>query len=165
MASTILAVLLAPLLAARLYVLRSPREHAVSAGWLAGALVQAAFIIPLAAGGRSRLHPGSLTPPGPSLAYYAHAVLLPSLGWHASWWLRSLAGAGAATAIAAAVLAAAFALILLTQPGARPFVLAALAAGGWCSRWQPSPSTARRPSSRRFPPGREAPGTPSWPAS
>jgi hypothetical protein len=129
MASTILAVLLAPLLAARLYVLRSPREHAVSAGWLAGALVQAAFIIPLAAGGRSRLHPGSLTPPGPSLAYYAHAVLLPSLGWHASWWLRSLAGAGAATAIAAAVLAAAFALILLTQPGARPFVLAALAAG------------------------------------
>jgi hypothetical protein len=56
-------------------------------------------------------------------------VLLPSLGWHASWWLRSLAGADAATAIAAAVLAAAFALILLTQPGARLFVLTALAAG------------------------------------
>ena len=36
MASNILAVLLVPLLVARLYVLRRPREHAVSAGWLAG---------------------------------------------------------------------------------------------------------------------------------
>ena len=41
MASNILAALLAPLLVARLYVLRRPREHAVSAGWLAGGLVQA----------------------------------------------------------------------------------------------------------------------------
>jgi len=63
MASIILAALLAPLLAARLYVLRRPREHAVSAGWLAGCLVQAAFVIPLALHGRSRLHLKSLLRP------------------------------------------------------------------------------------------------------
>ena len=33
----------------------------------------------------------SLTPPGQSLAFYDHVVLLPSLGWHTSWWLRSFA--------------------------------------------------------------------------
>jgi len=55
MASNILAVLLAPLLVARLYVLRRPREHAVSAGWLAGCLVQAAFVISGVLHGHSRL--------------------------------------------------------------------------------------------------------------
>ena len=35
-ASTTIAVLYAPLLAIRLYVLRRPRDHAVTAGWLAG---------------------------------------------------------------------------------------------------------------------------------
>ena len=129
MASNILAALLAPLLVARLYVLRRPREHAVSAGWLAGCLVQAVFVIPLALHGHSRLHPGSLTPPGQSLAFYGHVVLPPSLGWHTSWWLRSLAGANGATAIAAVVLAVSFGLILLTQPGARLFVVTAVAAG------------------------------------
>jgi hypothetical protein len=129
MASNILAALLAPLLVARLYVLRRPREHAVSAGWLAGCLVQAAFIIPLALHGRSRLHPGSLTPPGQSLAFYGHVVLLPSLGWHTSWWLRSFAGADGAAAIAAVVLAVSFGVILITQPGARLFVVTALAFG------------------------------------
>ena len=129
MASNILAALLAPLLVARLYVLRRPREHAVSAGWLAGCLVQAAFVIPLALHGRSRLHRNSLTPPGQSLAFYGHAVLLPSLGWHTSWWLRSFAGANGAAAIAAVVLAVSFGLILVTQPGARLFVVTALAAG------------------------------------
>ena len=129
MASTTLAALLAPLLAARLYVLRRPREHAVSAGWLAGCLVQAAFIVPLALHGRSRLHPNSLTPPGQSLAYYGHVVLPESLGWHMSWWLRSFAGANGAAAIAAVVLGVSFGLILATQPGARLFVLTALAVG------------------------------------
>jgi hypothetical protein len=127
MASNILAVLLAPLLAARLYALRRPREHAVTAGWLAGFVVQAAIF--LSGGhGHSRfdlIH----APPGQSLAFYGHAVLAPSLGWHASWWLRSFAGANGAAAIAAVVLAASFALILATQPGARPFVVTALAAG------------------------------------
>src|SRR5215469_6362760 len=129
MASNILAALLAPLLVARLYVLRRPREHAVTAGWLAGCLVQAAFVIPLALHGRSRLHLNRLTPPGQSLAFYGHVVLLPSLGWYTSWWLRSFAGADGAAAIAAVVLAVSFGVILITQPGARLFVVTALAFG------------------------------------
>jgi len=129
MASNILAVLLAPLLVARLYVLRRPREHAVSAGWLAGCLVQAVWVISDALHGHSRLNLDSLTPPGQSLAFYGHGVLLPSLGWHTSWWLRSFAGANGATVIAAVVLAVSFGLILVTQPGARLFVVTALAVG------------------------------------
>ena len=128
MASNILAVLLAPLLVARLYVLRRPREHAVSAGWLAGCLVQAAYVIPLGLNSQSRLD-HSLTPLRQSLAFYGHVVLLPSLGWHASWWLRSFAGANGAAAIAAVVLAVSFGLILVTQPGARLFVVTAVAVG------------------------------------
>ena len=129
MASNILAVLLAPLLVARLYVLRRPREHAVSAGWLAGCLVQATFVISGALHGHSRLNLDSLTPPGQSLAFYGHVVLLPSLGWHTSWWLRSFAGANGAAAIAAVVLAVSFGLILVTQPGARLFVVTAAVVG------------------------------------
>lgn len=128
MASNILAVLLAPLLVARLYVLRRPREHAVSMGWLVGCVVQAAYVIPLALHGHSRLD-HSLTPPRQSLAFYGHGVLLPSLGWHTSWWLRSVAGANGAAAIAAVVLAVSFGLILVTQPGARLFVVTAVAVG------------------------------------
>jgi hypothetical protein len=128
MASNILAVLLVPLLVARLYVLRRPREHAVSAGWLAGCLVQAAYVIPLGLNSQSRLD-HSLTPLRQSLAFYGHVVLLPSLGWHTSWWLRSFAGANGAAAIAAVVLAVSFGLILVTQPGARLFVVTAVAVG------------------------------------
>jgi len=129
MASNILAALLVPLLIARLYVLRHPREHAVTAGWVAGCLVQAPFVISDALHGRSRFDLYSLTPPGQSLAFYPHVVLLPSLGWHASWWLRSFAGANGASAIAAVVLAVSFGLILITQPGARLFVVTAVAVG------------------------------------
>jgi len=128
MASNILAVLLAPLLVARLYVLRRPREHAVSAGWLAGCLVQAAFVISGVLHGHSRLYLKHATP-GQSLAFYGHAVVLPSLGWHTSWWLRSFAGANGAAAIAVVVLAASLGLILVTQPGARLFVVTAIAFG------------------------------------
>jgi hypothetical protein len=128
MASNVLAVLLAPLLVARLYALRRPREHAVTAGWLAGCLVQAAVVIRLALHGQSRFD-HSLTPPGQVLAFYGHAVLLPSLGWHTSWWLRSFAGANGATAIAAVILAVSFGLILITQPGARLFAVTAVAVG------------------------------------
>jgi hypothetical protein len=127
MASNILAVLLAPLLVARLYVLRRPREHAVSAGWLVSCLVQATFVISGAA------RPPRLTlkhaTPGQSLAFYGHVVLPPSLGWHTSSWLRSFAGANGTAAIAAVVLAVSFGLILVTQPGARLFVVTAVAVG------------------------------------
>jgi hypothetical protein len=128
MASNILAALLAPLLLARLYALRRPREHAVTAGWLAGCLVQATIVTYLALHGQSRFD-HSLTPLRKSLAFYGHAVLLPSLGWHTSWWLRSFAGANGGAAIAAAILAVSFGLILITQPGTRLFVVTAVAVG------------------------------------
>src|SRR5690349_13531817 len=111
-----------------LAVLRRPREHAVSAGWLAGCLVQATFVISGVLHRHSRLYLKHATP-GQSLAFYGHAVVLPSLGWHTSWWLRSFAGANGAAAIAAVVLAASLGLILVTQPGARLFVVTAVAFG------------------------------------
>lgn len=126
-ASTSLAVLFAPLLAARLYALRGPREHAVTAGWLAGCLVQ----LPVVA--TSYLHGGSPlnrpAPSGASLSFYAHDVVLPSLGWHLAWWLQSLAGRDGATAIVAVALAVAFGLILASQPQSRALVTTALLTG------------------------------------
>src|ERR1700750_2307129 len=62
MASNILAALLVPLVIARLYVLLRPREHAVSAGWLAGCLVQATFVISGVLHGHSRLYLKHATP-------------------------------------------------------------------------------------------------------
>jgi hypothetical protein len=127
-ASNILAMLLAPLLAVRLYVLRRPREHGVTVGWLAGFLLEVPFVIAGALrGGDARLNPHAT--PGQSLAFYGHDVLLPSLGWHMSWWLRSFGGINGATAIAAVVLVVSFAMILVSQPGTRPFVVTALMAG------------------------------------
>lgn len=125
-ASNILSVLFLPLLAARVYVLRRPREHAVTAGWLAGCLAQVPFVLS-GSGSDSRL--GTHATPGQSLAFYAHNVVLPSFGWHVSWWLRSLAGLNGATLIVAAVLAVVFGVILVTQVRTRAFVLAALAIG------------------------------------
>jgi hypothetical protein len=129
MASNILAVALAPLLALRLYVLRRPREQAVSAGWLAGCMVQVPYVIWSQLNGHSRVSGRQHATPGQSLAFYGHAVLLPSLGWHLSWWLRSHAGTPGATTIAVVVFAVIFAVILLTQRRARPFVVTALAIG------------------------------------
>lgn len=127
-ASNILSILFAPLLAVRLYVLRRPREHAVTAGWLAGCLTQLPFIISSYVSGNSRLAERQ-APPGQSLAFYGHDVVLPSLGWHLSWWLRSFAGTNGATVIVAVVLAAVFGAILLTQVRARAFVVTALVTG------------------------------------
>jgi len=101
----------------------------VSAGWLAGCLVQAAYVVAARQDGQTRLKLNSLTPLRQSLAFYGHVVLAPSLGWHTSWWLRSFAGANGAAAIAAVVLAVSFGLILVTQPGARLFVVTAVAVG------------------------------------
>ncbi|HEY6787247.1 MAG TPA: hypothetical protein VI365_08035 [Trebonia sp.] len=126
-ASTSIAVLFAPLLAIRVYTLRRPREHAVTAGWLAGCLAQLPVIISSYSGGKSPLDNPSAS--GTSLSFYAHDVVLPSLGWHLSWWLQSFAGRDGATAIVAAVLAAVFAMIVITQPQNRLFVTIALLAG------------------------------------
>lgn len=126
-ASTILVVFFAPLLAARLFVLRRVREHAVTVGWLAGCLAQVPAVIWSSLHHQSRLAThGTL---GNALPFYAHDVLLPSLGLHLAWWLQSFAGRNGATAIVAAVLALIVGAILLTQPGSRSFVVAAVGIG------------------------------------
>ena len=124
--SNILGILLVPVLAVRLYVLRRPREHAVTAGWLAGCLAQVPFVIS-GYQGDSRLTRHAT--PGQSLAFYGHNVLLPSFGWHMSWWLRSFAGINGATVLVTAVLAVIFGVILATQVRARAFVVTALVTG------------------------------------
>jgi hypothetical protein len=126
-ASTSVGLLYAPLLAMRLYVLRRPRDHAVTAGWLAGCLAQIPAIVWTYDGGHSPLNKPSLT--GRSPSFYAHDDVLPSLGWHLSWWLQSFAGRNGATVIVAVALAVAFAAILITQPQNRLFVVTALAFG------------------------------------
>jgi len=106
----------------------------VTAGWLAGCLVQLPIIIMSYVQGQSRLGgygptDGSDNRLGNSLTFYAHNVVLRAIGWHPSWRLESLTGRDWATAIVAIVLVAVFVVIMATQPRARPFVVVALLTG------------------------------------
>jgi hypothetical protein len=127
-ASTTMSIIVAPLLLARVLALPRLREHAVTAGWAAGCLLQLPYVLGNLAGAGSRAaHPAS---PGGVLAFYGHGVVLPALGWHLSWRLQALAGRNGATLILGAVLAAFFLWALITQRGhARVFVVAALLTG------------------------------------
>ena len=118
--SEVISFLFLPLVAARLIAAPRWREHAVTAGWLAGCLVQVPAVLSSYRSGQSRLdrQPGTLYH---SLAFYAHDTVLPSLGWHVAWWLQSLAGKNGATAIVAVILAGALGALLVTQPSNRPF--------------------------------------------
>ncbi|MBO0776634.1 MAG: hypothetical protein J2P34_09980, partial [Actinobacteria bacterium] len=145
-------LLFAPLLAARVAVLRRPRDHAVTAGWAAGLLVQAVPLI-----GASALHQSQsrVNQPGPvhdALGFYTQGVVQSALGWHIGWWLRSAAGPDGAALIVGVALAALFGWALAAGPAApRMFIAAALATGfvftvvssdlgcGWARIWsQPS---------------------------
>ena len=120
-----LALLFVPLLAARaIAVPRRPREHAVTAGYLAGLLLQLGVI---ATSHLSRLRPHN---PVNAVLYYAHEVLLPALGWHISWHLRDLLGWNGATALVGGLILIVLAAAAITQPGrCRVFVVAAVAYG------------------------------------
>jgi hypothetical protein len=134
-ASTIIVILYAPLLAIRLFVLRRPGEHAVTAGWLAGCLLQVRFVVAAAISGQSRLVGGG----GPafgrdnrwgnSLTFYLHDVVLRWAGWHLSWRLESFTTIDRATLIAGVALAAVLGLIIAAQPGTRPFIVVAMTTG------------------------------------
>ena len=133
-ASTTLSIVFAPLLLVRVFALRRFREHAVTAGWLAGCLVQVPIIIMSYVQGQSRLGgygpaDGSNNRLGGSLTFYAHDVVLRAIGWHLSWRLESHTARDWATAIVAIALVAVFAVILATQPRTRPFVVVALLTG------------------------------------
>jgi hypothetical protein len=123
-ASSSLALVFAPLLAARaLVVPRRVREHGVTAGWAAGSLLQLVVIL------TSHLSrtTGTLANVVP---YLTHYVILPALGWHLSWDLRSALGVHDATLLMSCVLAALLCAILVTQaPRCRVFVVTAVGTG------------------------------------
>jgi hypothetical protein len=127
-ASTTMSVVFAPLLLARVIALPRLREHAVTAGWAAGCLLQLPYVLSNLASVHSRAgHPAS---PGQVLAFYGHGVVLPALGWHLAWRLQSFAGRNGATLIIGGILAVVFLWALITQRGqARVFVVASLITG------------------------------------
>ncbi|HMD91248.1 MAG TPA: hypothetical protein VKG80_01275 [Trebonia sp.] len=122
------AAVYAPLLVIRVIALPRLREHAVTAGWLAGWLPQVVVIARSYADHTQRL--GTLSPPGKTIAYYFHTVVLRALGWHLSWRLESVAGQEGATLIIGAFLAVILGWAVITQGGrVRVFVLTAVLTG------------------------------------
>jgi len=124
-ASSSLGLLFAPLFAARVIVVpRRPREHAATAGWALGSLMQ---LVAIPVSHQSRLTPHS---PLNAVLYYSREVLLPALGWHLSWHLRHLVGLTGATVLTGGVIAVVLAAAVVTQPGrCRVFVVTAVATG------------------------------------
>jgi hypothetical protein len=124
-ASSSLGLLFAPLFAARAAVVPGRlREHAATAGWAAGSLLQVGVIV---ASHQSRLRPHN---PVNAVLYYAHEVLLPALGWHLSWRLRDLVGLTGATALVGGLIFVVLAAAVITQPGrCRVFVVTAVVTG------------------------------------
>ena len=127
-ASTTMAFVFAPLLVARVIVLPRVREHAVTAGWAAGCLLQVPYVLQNLGGAHSRA--GHLASARHVLAFYGHDVVLPALGWHLAWRLQSFAGRNGAMLIVGGLLVVFFAWALVTQRGQpRVFVLTALLIG------------------------------------
>jgi hypothetical protein len=125
--STPMAIAFAPLLAIRAYALRDYREHAVTAGWLAGWPLQVYAIAETYGKGTQRV--GKLAPLGKSIAYYLHTVVLRAFGWHLSWDLISSSGLSGATLITAAALAVMVGLAMTQGRQARVFAILAVATG------------------------------------
>jgi hypothetical protein len=124
-ASTSLGLVFAPLFAARaIAVPRRLREHAATVGWALGCLLQVLIIV--------TSHTSRLTPHKPinAVLYYAHEVLLPTIGWHLSWHLRDLIGVNGASALVGGVILIVLAAAAVTQPGrCRAFVVTAVVTG------------------------------------
>ena len=108
-----MAIVFAPLLAIRVFALPRLREHAVTAGWLAGWVLQVPIILGSYADHTQRL--GALSPPGKVLAYYFDTVVLRAPGWHLSWRLESVAGHSGATLIVGGLLAVVLGWAAITQ--------------------------------------------------
>ncbi len=112
------------MLLARVIALPRLREHAVTAGWAAGCLLQVPYAVSSLGGAQSRAaHPAS---PGPVLAFYGHEAVLPAPGWHLAGRLQAFAGRNGATLITGAILAVVSGRAPLTQRGqARVLMVAA----------------------------------------
>jgi len=127
-ASLPVAVVYAPLFVIRAIALPRLREHAVTAGWLAGLVVQIPAVVSSYANHTQRV--GSLAPLGKELAYYLHTVVLRAVGWHLSWHLESVAGRSGATLVIGAFLALVLGLAAITLGRqVRAFVLLAVLTG------------------------------------
>ena len=126
--SEILAVIYAPLVLLRLVALPRWREHAVTAGWLAGLLVQLPVVLESYARHTQRLR--SLARPVQSLGFYFHHVALRALGWRVSVRLVQIAGLNGATVIVCAILVAGLCWALVTgSRQSRVFIAVALITG------------------------------------
>jgi hypothetical protein len=126
--SEILAVIYAPLVLLRVIALPRWREQAVTAGWLAGMLVQALVVAESYLQHTQRLH--HLARPVQALGFYFHNVALRAFGWRVSVRLAEIAGLNGATVIVCAVLVAVFGWALVTgSRQVRVFVAVALIMG------------------------------------
>jgi len=110
--SEIVALSYAPLLLVRLVALPRVREHAVTAGWLLGMVLQVPVVALSYVQHSQRL--GALATQGQAVAFYCHNVMLRALGWHPSVWLKSAAGYNGATVIIGVILALAVGWALVT---------------------------------------------------
>jgi len=99
--SEILALVYLPLVLLRVVALPRWREHAVTAGWLAGLLVQVPVVLESYAQRTQRL--GRSAKPVRALGFYFHNVALRAFGWRGSVRLVEIAGLNGATIIACAL--------------------------------------------------------------
>lgn len=126
--SEVIAFTYAPLLLIRLIALPRVRDHAVTAGWLLGLLLQLPVVALSYAQHRQRL--GALSAPGQAMAFYCHNVVLRALGWHLSVWVQSAVGYNGATVIVGAALALAVGwAVAAGDRQARAFAALALVTG------------------------------------
>jgi hypothetical protein len=126
--SEILALIYAPLVLLRVVALPRWREHAVTAGWLAGLLVQVPVVLESYAQHTQRVT--HLAGPVRTLGFYFHNVALRAFGWRVSLRLVEIAGLNGATVIVCAILVAVFGWALVTgSRQVRVFVAIALIMG------------------------------------
>ncbi|MDQ2816064.1 MAG: hypothetical protein M3Z75_30540 [Actinomycetota bacterium] len=126
--SEILALIYAPLVLLRVIALPRWRDHAVTAGWLAGMLVQVPVVLESYAQHTQRV--SKLAEPVQSLGFYFHNVALRAFGWRVSLRLVEITGLNGATIIVCAILAAGFGWALVTgSRQVRVFVAVALIMG------------------------------------
>jgi hypothetical protein len=126
--SEILVFIYAPLVLLRVIALPRWREHAVTAGWLAGLAVQVPVVLESYAQHTQRV--ARLASPVRAVGFYFHNVALRAFGWRVSQRLVELVGLNGATVIVCAILAVGFGWALVT--GSRPvrvFVSVALIMG------------------------------------
>jgi hypothetical protein len=126
--SEILAFIYAPLVLLRVIALPRWREQAVTAGWLAGMLVQVPVVLESYAQHTQRVT--KLARPAQTLGFYFHNVALRAFGWRLSLRLVEIAGLNGATVVVCAILTVVFGWALVTgSRQVRVFVAVALIMG------------------------------------